>query len=333
MDLVKFSPGSNDIVVVDGLWGSGKSLLGPIVSSFSGMSAFRIDPSYEFLCVARATGKISHDAFDFLIKTNSDLGYYHNLIGREVNFRPTDDSGVWKQKQGWRYLSRLASKGGDSVVEVAQTRNMGYLLMTHIITAVSQPLFDVLSPRLNLITIERNPLFMVNHWADYLSNFNRMREGTVSYSSRGLKIPWFAIEWSDEFVECSNLERALLAITRCTVEQNLALSNLAFKEKAMQIRFDDLLFAPDKSIQDISRFLDRNPSRNTQRQLRGLGLASATLRVRLNRSKHVRAEASLDFRRDLETRLRGEVRPKIWEEFSKSIEDYDSGTCVEYRTP
>jgi len=324
MDLVKLNSGTYDIIVVDGLWGSGKGLLAPLVSSFTEMSAYRIDSSYEFLCVARTMEKLSHDAFEFLINTNSDLGFYHGLIGREVNFRPTDDSSVWKQKQGWRYLTRLVSKGGDSVVESAQTRNVGYLLMTHIITAVSKPLFEVLGPRLHLITIERNPLFMVEHWADYLSNFNRVREGTVSCSSQGSKIPWFAVEWSDEFVECSNLERALLSIARCSVEQNRALSNLSLKEKALRIRFDDLLVAPERSMQDIAQFLNRDPSKNTQRRLQDLGLAGTTPGSRRNRSKHSRAEEDLGLRRDLETRLMADVRPKIWEEFSNVFEDYDA---------
>jgi hypothetical protein len=44
--LEKFHQLTNDIIIVDGFWGSGKSLLNPIVSSMQCVEMVRFDPVY-----------------------------------------------------------------------------------------------------------------------------------------------------------------------------------------------------------------------------------------------------------------------------------------------
>ena len=40
-----------NIVFIDGMWGTGKSMLGPIIGSFKGVEKQKIDYNFEYLCI------------------------------------------------------------------------------------------------------------------------------------------------------------------------------------------------------------------------------------------------------------------------------------------
>src|SRR5438046_6974013 len=46
MELAKFNPFTNDVIFIDGLWGSGKSVLAPIMSGMRGVEKQKLDPAF-----------------------------------------------------------------------------------------------------------------------------------------------------------------------------------------------------------------------------------------------------------------------------------------------
>ena len=84
----------NDIIVVDGLWGTGKSVLGPIISGMSGIEKIKADSTYEYISWLNSLGKIEKDAAIWMMRTYADSSQYHNRIGREINLRWSDDTGL-----------------------------------------------------------------------------------------------------------------------------------------------------------------------------------------------------------------------------------------------
>ena len=47
-----FGDVSNDVIVVDGLWGSGKQLVSTLVGGFDRVEHFKYNPDYDYLCAA-----------------------------------------------------------------------------------------------------------------------------------------------------------------------------------------------------------------------------------------------------------------------------------------
>ena len=149
-DLQKGKSFSHDVIIVDGLWGSGKSILSSLIGSLDGVEKKRIDHIFEYIAVGASLGKVSADFAKVLINIYTDLDQYNNLVGREVNLRFNDDSGFRNTPGSSRYLKRLIGAEGDSVVNAINNQNLALLLVTHHLTGVSGPLFESLKGRLHL---------------------------------------------------------------------------------------------------------------------------------------------------------------------------------------
>ena len=83
---------AKNIVFVDGMWGSGKSILGPLISCFRRTEKMYMEHIYEYLCVLKHYNTIDLEACRSLLRIHADLALFNTMISREVNFRPTDDS-------------------------------------------------------------------------------------------------------------------------------------------------------------------------------------------------------------------------------------------------
>ena len=94
IEVKKFGHFVNDIIFIDGLWGTGKSLLGPIISGMDRVEKSKIEHVYEYVCILRHLNKISPDAASWMLNNYADLSQYNNLIGREVKLRSRDDSRI-----------------------------------------------------------------------------------------------------------------------------------------------------------------------------------------------------------------------------------------------
>ena len=84
------------IIFIDGLPGSGKSLVAPIISSLNKNDLWTMNHIYEYIIFLFFKKKISLDAAKSLLKLYADLDIYNLSLGRNVNFRAFDDSSVQK---------------------------------------------------------------------------------------------------------------------------------------------------------------------------------------------------------------------------------------------
>jgi hypothetical protein len=259
LSLEKFNKLTNDIIIVDGFWGSGKSVLNPIISSMHDVEMVRFDAIYEYACVLLHLGKITPDAATFLIQSYSDDSQYSNLIGRGVNLRWSDQSGFSQNPHKIRTLRRLFSREGDSRIEEIESKNLAHFVMSHNVISIADPLFTAFSDRLKFIEIVRHPLYMVQHCSAYLSRFDSKRELTASINFRGTKVPWFAISWSDSFINATTIDRAMLSII-CFYEnlEKTLDSGISNTNRILTLSFEGMVFEPKQNLSLISNFLGRN---------------------------------------------------------------------------
>jgi hypothetical protein len=250
---------TNDIIIVDGFWGSGKSILNPIISSMQDVEMVRFDAIYEYACILLHLGKITPDAAKLLFQSYSDDSQYSNLIGRSVNLRWRDQSGLSQNPHKIRTLSRLFSKEGDSRIEEIESKNLAHFVMSHHVLSIAEPLFIAFGDRLKFIEIVRHPLYMVNHWWAYLNRFDSKRELTPSASINGVKVPWFALSWQDTYISATNMDRVLLSIIYFyeNLEKTLD-SDIVNSNRVLTLSFESMVFEPDQNLLLMSDFLGRN---------------------------------------------------------------------------
>ncbi len=258
MKLQKFNTFSHDIIFVDGLWGTGKSIIAPIVSGMQGVEIQKISYIFEYLCILQHLGKLESDAAVAMLQTYSDMHQYDNLVGREVNFRWGDDSGPINNPGALRYLRRMFGPEGDVVVERINAENLALQIMSHMILLVAEPLRQSFGDRLKLIEIVRHPVYMVQHCLAYLSRFGGPREFTVSFDVEGRKLPWFAAEWHEEYLAISEVDRVIASIVRLYERLFQAIDRMRQEGLSLLVTsFERIALDPQPVLIELQQFLGR----------------------------------------------------------------------------
>lgn len=258
LQLRKFNTLTHDVIFIDGLWGTGKSIIGPIVSGMRGVEMQKLAYIFEYLCVLRYLNKLAPDAARAMLAMYSDITQYHNVVGREVNLRWTDHSGPAKNPNSLRYLQRLVGPEGDSVIERINADNLAVHIMSHMILPIGEPLFETFGSRLRIVEVVRHPLYMVSHWHSYLSRFDGPREFTIAFDVAGNKVPWFAANWAEEYVALSPADRILTSIVRLYEQSFGAIDRLASRRGSLLVlTFEQLVLDPHRAMQQLEEFLGR----------------------------------------------------------------------------
>lgn len=320
---------TNDVIIVDGFWGGGKSVVTSMVGSFAGVEKKKVDGIYEYLCIAHSVGKISGDTAKTLLKIYADHTQYNNLIGREVNLRWSDDTGLRNNPGSFTYFGRLFHKGGDSIIEVINSKNLALLIASHGLFSVSNLLFESYGSRLKLIEVVRHPIHLFQNVHEYIENFERSREFTLSFDHKGKKIPWFASAWADEFVESSFADRALLSISRIQKSViDLMASPTASHNPWLVLAFEQIVTDPIKTIDKLETFLGRAGTKRTKRVLKQQSLPRARISAGKTTSSFSFVSTVKSTEQEIYSRIVESIKSlaseNATEEFREAIESYNS---------
>lgn len=269
MQVRKFLPFECDVIVVDGLWGVGKTALTATIGAMDNVEKMKLEHVHEYVCTLHHLGKMTDDATRYMILTYADIDQYSNLIGREVNFRPSDASGT-KNTPGStiKYFRRLFADDGDAIVERIRRDNIAHHIVSHQVLPVGEPMFGAFGDRLKMVHVVRHPVHLARYWNDYLRDFDRHREFTVSIDFEGTKVPWWAAEWANRYVEMSTMDRALSSITHLF---NLLIDTFTlFKDdhRLLVLSFEDLVMRPTDTFPRVASFLGRELGPKTDKILK-----------------------------------------------------------------
>ncbi|MDF1683503.1 MAG: hypothetical protein P1U36_02490 [Legionellaceae bacterium] len=269
MQLEKRTTFSNDILFIDGLWGTGKSLLGPIVSSMSGVERVKVECLYEQISRLFSFGQINEDAALWMLRTYVDCSQYYNSIGREINLRWADDTGLKNTPNKLSIIKKLFGREGDFKVDEINQKNLAFCAMSHMLMLTPELLISAYGERVKVIEVVRHPLYMLDHFSSYLERFESAREFTMSFYHEGIKVPWFAKGWEAEFVQANSTERAVLCITRLYPWLNEKID--AFRAvglAVLDVSFEEAVFDTATMLKKLEKFTNRKHSSCINRTLK-----------------------------------------------------------------
>ena len=99
---------AENIVIVDGQPGCGKSMMSPIVSSFKRVELLTYIFEIEWLCDYLALKKFLKMQH-FLIRMLIDHKIYQQMMGRETNFRISDVSSIFNYHSPEKYIKEFSN--------------------------------------------------------------------------------------------------------------------------------------------------------------------------------------------------------------------------------
>ena len=155
-----------DVVLLDGLWGTGKTMFQNVISSLSELEDAKIEEFFEFIINLEYINKIDKRTASYLIENYIDLTMHKSLLGRNINMRINDDTGFKNSTNKIERLKRLFRSEEENCNQY-RINNKGLTIMTHMIGCSPFFIANALKERLFIIEIMRHQLYMLEHVSYY----------------------------------------------------------------------------------------------------------------------------------------------------------------------
>ncbi|HEB80131.1 MAG TPA: hypothetical protein ENI79_06640 [Rhodospirillales bacterium] len=261
------------IVYVDGISRAGKSLISPVLGSLEGIEISRWENIFEYVGALHAMGKIDRFAAISLIRQQADEFLYNGYIGRNINFRRGDASSVLRNPGVLKHFTRLFRSYGDDAVSEILDKKPIFQNVTHEQMPFIDLHFDAWPTELRVLEIRRNPVDLIHSWwrRGWGIRFGvDPMDFTLCLRSGDKSVPYYARNWTREFLDMSPMDRIVRLIHELTFDGRKAYGALCTerKDRVFVLRFDDFITAPRDLLADISTFIDAPMTRQTTKAVK-----------------------------------------------------------------
>lgn len=189
---------SHEFGILDGISGTGKSMLSPFISALPNVTRVAIDETLEQLLVMRHRGLIQEDVLRHLWTLRMDLHTFNSQIGRETNLRFSDDTGLKFYRHKFKeYWKTLKSYDTGQVEEFIKSNNVTSSVMLHHSAHALPDLFKFCGQKLKVVEVVRHPVYLVDHWQAYYGRTSEIRSTDWDLRARvhpgfpNFNLPWW----------------------------------------------------------------------------------------------------------------------------------------------
>ncbi len=208
-----------EIVLLDGISGTGKTMIMKIIDSLSGLIPARFNYQIEQICIAILEDKVDPKAGLEILQLIIDQNYYDSSLSREMNFRPTDLSSIFKSRKRIEYLKRLILPDGKAGEERLLLNKEKQVFIVHQLMGASLVLNKLPNKSITRILCTRHPFYLFDHWASYVDLFGTSpRDFTVTLNP-GAEIPWFIRNGHEMFTGETRENKATVVISELNTRQ------------------------------------------------------------------------------------------------------------------
>ena len=241
------------LLTIDGISGSGKLLLSELTKAIDISEAWSHD--YIFDAVPVMAEHLNSDV-GALLKTRLDELTYNYTISRGINFRPSDQSCVYRSPRFLRYFRRALSGAVDGEDLKAKTQNMLIPIMVHMSSFKNETMESVFKDRVKMAYVIRNPLLCIQHWVSYVDRIGvDPREFTPHYMYNNVGLPWYINDWEDEYVTGTALDKTIISIfcLMRMLNQKLDTTNGTY----FLTSFEDLIMQPESCLKRLRNYIGK----------------------------------------------------------------------------
>ncbi|MDG2228514.1 MAG: hypothetical protein P8L74_00155 [Gammaproteobacteria bacterium] len=265
---------ADNIVIVDGFPGCGKTLFGPIISSYDRVEIMQYMFEIEFICRLSHLGKISTDATISMIRMLSDQKLYQCMMGRDTNFRYRDLSSVFKYHSPSKYLKRIFQAGDMVVPDRINSSEPILSFVSHDLFSYSEPVFEALNDRLTFIEIVRHPLYMIIQQTlnmERLFTGSEARDIQIYFEYQNNEMPYFCQGWEDQYISSNNIDRAIYSIyhaNKLSAKMRSKVKTDYKKTRYLKVPFEKFVIDPYPYLDLFSLNLSSKINKDTTKALK-----------------------------------------------------------------
>lgn len=259
------------VVCVGGHPGCGKTMLTPIIGGLARVEIQKFNYALEQVCALDKLGRIPADVTDAMVKLLTDQDLYHLTMSRELNWRFSDLSSVFKNPDPWRYVRRLFQPGDTAAFARAQATDPILHYVVHNLLVISPALFRALGERLRLIEVIRHPLYMVKQWRVFIEEYGtNARDFTIWIDYKGRAVPYFAHGWEARYLDASPMDRVIFSIHHLSKLEQDVIDHLTpdERQRVVFVPFERFVLDPDPYMQKFAELLGSAVTAVTRREMR-----------------------------------------------------------------
>ena len=213
---------------IDGYTRTGKFLLGSLLDSLEKTEYFQNSVFLETSLYLAKLGKIDFQTLKILIQTDLDFNSYNMAIGRNLNSRKSDESSILHSINAKELLSRANTTDQNLLFQNFQKLNLLPLYITHEALCNVGVLFEIY-PYMKFISTQRNPISLIMSWRDRGWGHrwgNDPQSFSIAFNQKGKAIPWFAIDWAEEYWNLNEIERIVKGLHHLSILAKKEYENL-----------------------------------------------------------------------------------------------------------
>jgi len=259
------------IIFVDGQEGCGKTLFSCLVSAFDRVEKLTYAYEIEWICSLYHLRKIEIDAAVGMVRMLTDLTLYDTMMSREVNFRPSDLSSVFRDGNTFRYLKRLFMEG-DMAVPARIKRERPILSLTvHKMLSVAQPVLEALRERAVFVEIVRHPLYMIIQQS--LNNqilIRDARDFVIYFEQNNKEYPWYTAGWESLFENSNPVEKTIYYMQKIGQMVDRSKEELIerYGTKILTIPFEGFVIDPWPYMTKMEELFGSKITNTTRREMK-----------------------------------------------------------------
>jgi hypothetical protein len=265
---------SEKIIILDGISGTGKTLMAPILSSYENIELGKFEYIKECICILTGMGKIDGDTAIHLLNIYADVSIFDSFIGRNINFRYDDLSSVFNTSQKYKYFKRIfSSYSGKNILEQIKINRPPSLIITHQIFPHIDIMFKAYDERLRIIETVRHPLYTIENWYHSIKQCPPgvdPRAYTVTFKFKSFCLPWYVEGWEGQYINSNTMDKAIFSLKALTDLTNKKIDNLSpdKKDKILIIPFENFVLHPFTWLQKINSFIGEKSTKSTIKELK-----------------------------------------------------------------
>jgi hypothetical protein len=253
---------SRNVVFIDGITRCGKSLFSNVIPTFLNTEQIQFIALLEHVVPALSLGAISAEYAKSSMRSLMNELAYNMLIARNVNFRPSDQTGVLNHPNGKEYFTRLSKDDGDGVVEELRKHDRLFPFMTHDMM-VNLEYLDLLEIDYKMIHIYRHPIdniysWFTRGWGERYQN--DPRSFTLSIGCQEQVLPWYCAGYEEEWLALNPMERCIRTAADLIERSIVQHKKAANAHRIHALTFENFVENTETEMEKIHTFLGTQPT-------------------------------------------------------------------------
>ncbi len=258
------------LVFIDGITRCGKSAFSGIIPSLTKMEQIQFSTELELIVSGLSLDGLNIQYAKSFVRIHLNERSYNLHLSRNVNFRPSDQTGIENFKDPNIYIERLSAPEGPKVVDICRSSE-NYLPFQSHDFLVNLKQLSALDLNYKMLSLWRHPIDTIFSWwtRGWGERFNGDPTGfSLIVQGEVEQYPWYAAGFSGELQGLNPMEKCIRIATNLLTRAVDSYRSAEDQSGIHIFRFEEFCVSPNSELEKICDFLNVDCTNHTREKLK-----------------------------------------------------------------